>query len=91
VVMVLEFGRPQNPLIGPAFTFYSEKILPRVGGLLTGKPQAYQYLQDSSAQFPYAERFCEMMRATEAFRTVEYRPLSFGIAYAYRAVRNPSN
>lgn len=86
-VMVLEFGRPQNALIGPAFTFYSEKILPRIGGWLTGKPQAYQYLQDSSAQFPFAERFCEMMRSTDAFSSVSYRPLSFGIAYAYKGVR----
>lgn len=84
-VMVLEFGQPKHELIAKAYNLYSEKVLPTIGGLLTGQKSAYEYLQNSSAQFPCREDFVALMRSTGRFQTIEYRPVTFGIAYIYKA------
>jgi demethylmenaquinone methyltransferase / 2-methoxy-6-polyprenyl-1,4-benzoquinol methylase len=86
VVMVLEFGQPTAPGFQQAYDFYSKKVLPKIGGLITGRPQAYEYLQTSSAHFPCGEEFVELMKSTGKFSSVEYRTLTFGIAYLYKAI-----
>ena len=84
VVMVLEFGQPQIPGFAQAYNFYSKKLLPKIGGWVTGKPQAYSYLQDSSAEFPCRDEFAKMMESTGQYSKVEWKPLTFGIAYMYK-------
>lgn len=84
-VMILEFGQPKLEFIAKAYNLYSEKVLPTIGGLLTGQKAAYEYLQNSSAQFPCREEFVALMRATGRFQTIEYRAVTFGIAYIYKA------
>lgn len=82
-VMVLEFGQMNFPIIGSAYKFYSEKVLPTLGGWVTGQKEAYDYLQKSSAAFPCREGFLDLMKKSEAFTKMEYVPVSFGIAYIY--------
>jgi demethylmenaquinone methyltransferase/2-methoxy-6-polyprenyl-1,4-benzoquinol methylase len=82
-VMVLEFGQVRTPIIGALYNWYSEKVLPKIGGIVTGEPQAYDYLQKSSARFPCREEFCELMKSTGAFSDVTYHSLSLGIAFIY--------
>ena len=83
-VMVLEFGQPTYPVFAQAYQLYSRTLLPRIGGWITGKPEAYAYLQTSSSRFPCAEEFCDLMRSTGAYASVDSRMLSLGIAYIYR-------
>lgn len=82
-VMVLEFGQMDLPLLGTLYKFYSEKVLPQIGGMITKQKDAYEYLQKSSAQFPHRERFLQMMQETGAFSETRYVPVSGGIAYIY--------
>jgi len=82
-VMVLEFGQMQIPLIGGAYKFYSEKILPILGGWVTGQKDAYEYLQKSSAAFPCREGFLDLMKQAGSFSDMKYVPVSLGIAYIY--------
>lgn len=84
VVMVLEFGQPRIPGFRQAYDFYSKYVLPKVGGWVTGRRQAYEYLQDSSAQFPCRDSFVTLMEQTGRFSNVEFKPVSFGIAYLYK-------
>lgn len=84
VVMILEFGQPRVPGFRQAYNFYSKHLLPKVGGWVTGRRQAYEYLQDSSALFPCREGFVELMNQTGRFASVDYRPVTFGIAYLYK-------
>jgi demethylmenaquinone methyltransferase / 2-methoxy-6-polyprenyl-1,4-benzoquinol methylase len=86
-VMVLEFGQPPNRLVSAGYNWYRSHILPRLGGMLTGKRDAYEYLETSAAAFPCGDEFATMMRSTGAFASVEYQRLSFGIAYLYRGVK----
>ncbi len=82
-VIVLELGSPQNTLFRAFYDMYRRHALPRVGGVLTGQRGAYEYLETSSADFPCGEKFAELMRGTGRFASVEFRALTFGIAYLY--------
>jgi demethylmenaquinone methyltransferase/2-methoxy-6-polyprenyl-1,4-benzoquinol methylase len=82
-VMVLEFGQIKLPVIGPLYAFYSEKVLPKLGGWVTGQEKAYEYLQKSSQIFPCRDQFTDLMMSTREFECARYKTLSAGIAYVY--------
>ncbi|MBO9667254.1 MAG: ubiquinone/menaquinone biosynthesis methyltransferase, partial [Bdellovibrio sp.] len=83
-VMVLEFGQVNIPVFGALYNFYSQNILPKIGGLVTGQKDAYEYLQKSSAAFPCREGFVDLMKQTNQFSHCEYIALTGGIAYIYK-------
>ena len=85
-VMILEFGQMRIPLVKQAYNLYSKKILPKIGGFISGKPDAYEYLNDSSQEFPSGEEFSKIIMDTGAYDCVDYWPLSLGIAYIYRCM-----
>ena len=84
-VMILETGDAHLPLMGGAMKFYFKNIVPRIGGWITGRPQAYDYLNKSSLSFPSRERFVQLMNATGCFRQVRFRSLMGGASFIYRA------
>ncbi len=83
-VMVLEFGQVKWPVLNSLYNFYSQKVLPQIGGLITGQAQAYEYLQNSSSTFPCREEFSQLMMSTGQFSHVEFESLTGGIAYIYK-------
>lgn len=87
-VCVLEFGQIANPTLNKAYHFYSTKILPKIGGTITGQTEAYEYLQNSSAQFPCRQDFVRLMNQAAEFSSIECLPVSFGIAYIYIGTKN---
>jgi len=82
-VVVLEFGQPGSALFAPLYRFYSRRILPTIGGWVSGERSAYEYLDRTSSRFPAGERFTALMRATGAFRRVDSHALTGGVAYVY--------
>jgi len=78
-VVILEFSKPVIPVIRQVFGFYFRHILPRLGGIISGDSDAYQYLHDSVVRFPNQKELMELMRAV-GFQNVDYRNLSGGIA-----------
>ncbi len=86
-VMILEFGQMRTPVIKDLYQFYSEKILPVLGGWVTGQKEAYDYLQKSSAAFPCREEFLSLMKKSNFFSKMNYIPVSFGIAYVYTGIK----
>ena len=85
-VMVLEFGQMTTPVIRDLYRLYSEKVLPAIGGMVTGQKEAYEYLQKSSAAFPSGEEFINLMKKSQCFTEMQFTPVSFGIAYIYSGV-----
>lgn len=85
-VMVLEFGQVNAPVFGPLYNWYSEKVLPKIGGWITGQKDAYEYLQKSSAAFPCKADFIRMMESTGQFENCQYVSLTGGIAYIYKGI-----
>jgi demethylmenaquinone methyltransferase/2-methoxy-6-polyprenyl-1,4-benzoquinol methylase len=77
--VVLEFSTPRSALVRWVYEFYSHRVLPLVGALISGHPTAYRYLPDSIAQFPSAEKLRAIM-ADAGFANVSVTPLTFGIA-----------
>ena len=82
-VVILEFSRPRNRVFRALYEFYSYKILPRIGGLVSRDKRAYEYLPASVGEFPAPEEFMAMM-ARAGFRNCRARSQSFGIAQIYR-------
>lgn len=85
-VLVLEFGQVHIPGLKNLYSFYSEKVLPLIGGWVTGQKEAYQYLQKSSANFPCRQEFVDLALQTGKFSEVTWTPLTGGVAYIYKAV-----
>ena len=85
-VMILEFGQVQVPVFREIYNFYSKKILPFVGGVISGNLKAYQYLNQSSLVFPCGEDFKREILATGLYRSVSVFPLSHGITFIYKCV-----
>ena len=61
---------------------YFRKILPILGGLISGDRAAYQYLNESVEAFPYGDDFVALMK-NSGFRDVTIKSLTFGIASIY--------
>ena len=78
VAAILEFSQPPNPLFAAFYNFYSRRILPVVGGAISGSRDAYRYLPESVRKFPSAQDLAEEMRR-QGFRAVEFQRLTGGI------------
>lgn len=81
-VMVLEFGRPLW-WMKPFFVFYSRVIIPLIGGMVSGRRDAYEYLTRTSAAFPTGDEFLALMDESGMFSERLTVPLTGGIAYLY--------
>ncbi len=79
---ILEFGMPENAIVRTAYKLYFRRILPFIGGIVSGDKQAYRYLNTTVESFPYGSDFEDLMRSS-GFNTVESERLTFGIAYLY--------
>lgn len=75
--IILEMTPFRRPFLGPFFHLYFEKLMPVVGGFLSGDRAAYRYLPSSVEAFPPAHELAEMMHEA-AFEEVTYQTLGFG-------------
>jgi demethylmenaquinone methyltransferase/2-methoxy-6-polyprenyl-1,4-benzoquinol methylase len=77
--VVLEFTTPRSRIVRALYHLYFHRILPILGGMISGHPSAYRYLPESVAHFPAEAALAERMRAA-GFDDVRWTSLSFGIA-----------
>ena len=77
--VILEFTTPRNAIMRSLYHFYFHRLLPVIGGLVSGHRTAYRYLPASVAQFPGEEELARRMGAA-GFTDVTWTSLSFGIA-----------
>lgn len=81
-VMVMEFSLPANRLIRGIYLFYFRKVLPFIGNLFSGHGDAYSYLNKTVEDFPYGQKFLDLMNQAK-FHNTRAIPLTFGIATLY--------
>ncbi|MBI5445314.1 MAG: class I SAM-dependent methyltransferase, partial [Deltaproteobacteria bacterium] len=86
VALVLDFSLPPNPLVRAGYGFYFHRLLPLLGGVVSGNFRAYRYLPRSVAAFPAREEFAEMMEE-QGFCGVSYEDLTLGVATLYRGCK----
>jgi demethylmenaquinone methyltransferase/2-methoxy-6-polyprenyl-1,4-benzoquinol methylase len=75
---ILEFTQPPNKTFAAVYNWYSRRVLPIIGGAISGAPEAYRYLPESVRKFPEAPELAAMMREA-GFDSVEWEYLTFGI------------
>ncbi|MDE5730571.1 MAG: ubiquinone/menaquinone biosynthesis methyltransferase, partial [Alistipes sp.] len=81
-VVILEFSTPTNPLFRRIYGFYSHRLLPVVGGMVSKDRRAYEYLPASVDEFPAPARFLEVL-SQAGFVHCRARSQSWGIAHIY--------
>lgn len=85
-LVILEFGLPPNRLVHSLYIFYFRRILPLIGGVLSGNRGAYEYLPASVERFPEPELFCSLEREA-GFRHAVWERLTSGIVTLYVATK----
>jgi demethylmenaquinone methyltransferase / 2-methoxy-6-polyprenyl-1,4-benzoquinol methylase len=85
VAVVLEFPPPPEGVFGRVFRFYFTRVVPWLGGRVSGRPGAYAYLPASVMAFPAPEALAERMRAA-GFADVRYRLQTWGVSALHRGV-----
>ena len=78
-VAVLEFSKPPNALFNALFGFYFLRVLPLLGGIISGSKSAYSYLPNSVRRFPDQQELSLLMNEV-GFSQVTYENLTGGIA-----------
>ena len=78
-LMVLEFSQVPNDLMQKVYDLYSFNVSPRMGQVIVGDRDSYQYLVESIRKFPDQETFLSMVRAA-GFEQAKYRNLTMGVA-----------
>ncbi len=78
-LMVLEFSQLPSQPMQRLYDLYSFNVIPRMGQIVAGDRDSYQYLVESIRNFPDQERFAAMI-SDAGFDLVKYRNLSMGIA-----------
>jgi demethylmenaquinone methyltransferase/2-methoxy-6-polyprenyl-1,4-benzoquinol methylase len=63
-VAILEFTEPAPGLMGDAYRAYTQKILPKIGGWISGDSAAYAYLPKSVARFFRPHELADLMTHT---------------------------
>lgn len=81
-LVILELSVPSNAFIRWCYKLYFLKILPFIGGLVSGNRSAYEYLPASVLRFPAPDKFMDILKAA-GFDIVEHTALSFGICRMY--------
>jgi demethylmenaquinone methyltransferase/2-methoxy-6-polyprenyl-1,4-benzoquinol methylase len=76
--LCLEFSAVDMPGLDRLYEFYSFQAIPRIGEIVTGDRESYQYLVESIRRFPKPQAFAAMIEQA-GFRRVSYRQLTGGI------------
>ena len=78
-VLVLEFSMPPNSVLGALYRWYFTRVLPRLGGWISGSPAAYRYLPDTVLAWPTPEDFAREMEQA-GLVDCGYKRLTGGVA-----------
>jgi len=81
-LVILEFALPRRRWLRPLYLFYFRRILPRIGGWLSPRGSAYDYLPSSVLDFPQRADFTGHMERA-GLTDCRWRDLSGGIVCLY--------
>ncbi len=85
--LILDFSIPPNPLVRVGYGFYFHRVLPLLGGLVSGNYEAYKYLPRSVEGFPPRDEFASLMEEC-GFSKVEWKDFTFGVATLYEGTKS---
>jgi demethylmenaquinone methyltransferase/2-methoxy-6-polyprenyl-1,4-benzoquinol methylase len=85
-LLIMEFSIPSKKWVKNLYSWYFNKLVPSIGGRLTGNAYAYHYLPDSVEQFPYGEDFLKILSEV-GYRDLKIITLSSGICSIYTGIK----
>jgi demethylmenaquinone methyltransferase/2-methoxy-6-polyprenyl-1,4-benzoquinol methylase len=85
-VVILEFSQPDRFPVKQFYNFYSYKVMPKIGQMLSKERSAYEYLPASVSAFPHGKNFLSILTKT-GFKDTKSIPLTFGIASIYTGIK----
>lgn len=76
-IVILDTTRPKRNILSPFIWLHMHFVIPTLGGLITGSPDAYRYLPETTEGFLTAEEMAARM--TQAgFKGVAFQRFMFG-------------
>lgn len=85
---ILDCNQPEGP-VGALYSLYFKKILPKLGGMISGDAGAYRYLPASVERFPRPPRMLRLIREA-GFASAGWTGYTFGVAGLYTATKDRS-
>ena len=82
-LLVLDFGEPEILLFKQLYRFYFTRILPFIGGVISGNRRAYSYLPQSVGTFPQGQAFIKLLEEA-GFDDNVATALTLGICRIYQ-------
>ena len=76
-LVCLEIVGPSSPLIRKGYQLFFERLVPKLGQLISGDAEAYTYLPQSVLHFPAPKLLSQLMRES-GFVNVYYEPVMLG-------------
>lgn len=83
-LVILELSYPDNPILLWAYKLYTLKVLPWLGGLISGHREAYTYLPESILKFPKGKSFLSRLQKA-GFQNCREQTFTFGVCRLYVA------
>ncbi|KPM48748.1 bifunctional demethylmenaquinone methyltransferase/2-methoxy-6-polyprenyl-1,4-benzoquinol methylase UbiE [Jiulongibacter sediminis] len=80
--VVVEFSKPRSFPMKQLYGFYSTKVLPLIGKLVSRDSSAYTYLPESVKAFPDGDDFLSIFESA-GFKNTYCKTLTFGICSVY--------
>ena len=77
-LVICEFSKVQNPIIGPLYRFYLTRLLPTISGWSSRTPEAYSYLAESIEAWHSQESLAALISET-GWQNVRIKNLSLGV------------
>jgi demethylmenaquinone methyltransferase / 2-methoxy-6-polyprenyl-1,4-benzoquinol methylase len=88
IMISLDTTRPPDGPFSPLIRFYLSRIIPFMGGLISGDREAYQYLPNSTASFLKADDLAEKIK-TAGFHNVDFEKRMLGTVAIHWGFRPP--
>lgn len=85
-ICIIELSEPVNPALHSLYRFYSHKLIPFAGRMVSGDSRAYTYLPESIAAAPQREAMARLLE-NAGFRKPVFRSLTFGAVTYYLATK----
>jgi demethylmenaquinone methyltransferase/2-methoxy-6-polyprenyl-1,4-benzoquinol methylase len=86
VAVCLEIARPENRAFAAFYGLWFDKIVPRLGALVSGDAWAYSYLPESVKEFVAPDELSDIMERN-GLQDVTWRRLAGGIITLHRGTR----
>lgn len=85
-IAVIELSTPRSAIVKPFYKFYTKRVIPAAGRIVSKDVRAYSYLPESIAAVAQGEDMTALM-AQAGFSDTRFRRLTLGVCTIYTGVK----